>query len=108
MSNRNKRRSENNPRIEITADGDDTNMAIDDTSPLPSPLSSSSSITQNYNEISMSRELKRLRLDSTINRSDKACSVSASACTILDGASNVAQNFAIFAPLIGEFFVIAK
>src|SRR3954454_1458290 len=103
-----KRRNENateNPRIEIISVDDDTHMAIDDTSPLPSP--SSSITTQNYNEVS--RELKRLRLDNTVTTSERACgNLSVTACTIMDGASNVAQNFALFAPLINEVLIIGK
>src|SRR3954463_10479074 len=102
-----KRRNENateNPRIQIISVDDDTHMAIDDTSPLPSP--SSSITTQNYNEVS--RELKRLRLDNTVT-TERACgNLSVTACAIMEGASNVAQNFALFAPLISEVLTIGK
>jgi hypothetical protein len=105
-----KRRNENeteNPRIEIIPvdnDSNDSLMAIDDMSPLPSP----SSTTQE-----VSRELKRLRLD---NSAEETCAgslelsvnMATAACAIVEGASHVAQNFAAFAPLIKQFFDIAK
>src|SRR2546423_462165 len=103
-----KRRNEyatENPRIEVISVDDDTQMAIDDTSHLPSR--SSPSTTQNCDEVS--RKLKRLRLDNTVTTYEKPCgNLSVTACTIMEGASNVAQNFALFAPLITEVLVIGK
>ncbi|CAG8459291.1 19743_t:CDS:2 [Rhizophagus irregularis] len=108
-----KRRNENeieNPRIEIIPvenDSNDSAMAIDYASPLPSPSSSTTTAHE------VSRELKRLRLDNSVEDTcvsslELSVNMATAACTIIEGASNVAQNFAAFAPLIKQFFDIAK
>ncbi|GBC05371.1 hypothetical protein RclHR1_00620011 [Rhizophagus clarus] len=104
-----KRRNENeieNPRIEIIPAENEFNdsMAVDYSSPLPSPTPSPTTAYE------VSRELKRLRLDNNVEEtcmSSLELSITAG-FTIIEGASNVAQNFSAFAPLIKQFFDIAK
>ncbi|CAB5382133.1 unnamed protein product [Rhizophagus irregularis] len=96
-----KRRNENeieNPHIEIIPVENDSY-----TSPLPSPSSSTTAAHE------VPRELKRLRLDNSVEDTwVSSLELSTAACAIIEGASNDAQNFAAFAPLIKQFFDIAK
>src|SRR6266540_2761726 len=118
-------REPKNPRIENIVDDA---MVIDDANTLPSPSPSSSSSSsylnndpihniQHYTQTNeVSSEMKKLCLENTTETTVNACNVTLGltnhtlqiASVFMDGASNVAQNFSLFSPLISSFLELGK